>query len=107
MDFASSISLDANGLPVKEIDDPKSIHWASFIPPTAKVKAAMKASFNADGQLVAAPDKVLSAGAFQASSDDLKGYIRGRILPGLPIVQDFESFNLTETTSNSIAEHQP
>ena len=95
-------ALDANGLPVKEIDDPKSIHWASFIPPTAKVKAAMKASFNDDGQLVAAPDKVLSAGAFQASSDDLKGYIRGRILPGLPIMQDFESFNLTETTSNSI-----
>jgi outer membrane protein assembly factor BamB len=95
-------ALDANGLPVREIDDPKSIHWASFIPPTAKVKAAMKASFNDEGQLVAAPEKVLSAGAFQASSDDLKGYIRGRILPGLPILQDFESFNLTETTTNSV-----
>jgi outer membrane protein assembly factor BamB len=94
-------ALDANGLTVKEIDDLKSIHWASFIPPTAKVKAAMKASFNDEGQLVAAPDKVLSAGAFEAKSDDLKGYIRGRILPGLPIMQDFESFNLTETTTNS------
>ena len=94
-------ALDANGLPVKEIDDPKSIHWASYIPPTAKVKAAMKASFNDAGELVAAPDKVLSAGAFQASLDDMKGYIRGRILPGLPITQDFESFNLTETTTNS------
>ena len=95
-------SLDAHGLPVKEIDHPKSIHWASYVPPTAKVKAAMKASFNDEGKLVAAPDKVLSAGAFEASSDGLKGYIRGRILPGLPILQDFESFNLTETTSNSI-----
>jgi outer membrane protein assembly factor BamB len=95
-------ALDANGLPVKEIDDAKSIHWASYIPPTAKVKATLKASFNDTGQLVAAPDKVLSAGAFEASSDNLKGYIRGRILPGLPILQDFESFNLTETTSNTV-----
>ncbi len=95
-------ALDANGLIVKNIDDAKSIHWASYIPPTAKVKAAMKASFNEEGQLVAAPDKVLSAGAFQASLGDLKGYIRGRILPGLPITQDFKSFHLTETTRNSI-----
>jgi hypothetical protein len=51
---------------------------------------------------VAASDKVLSAGAFEARSDDLRGYIRGRILPGLPILQDFESFNLTETTTNSV-----
>jgi outer membrane protein assembly factor BamB len=94
--------LDAKGLPVKEIDDMKSLHWASFIPPTAKVKAAMKATFNADGQLVAAPDKTLSAGAFEAVSGGLKGYIRGRILPGLPIKQDFESFNLTETTTNTV-----
>jgi hypothetical protein len=95
-------SLDDHGLPIKDIDDPKSIHWASYIPPTAKVKASMKASFNDDGQLVAAPDKVLSAGAFEASADGLKGYIRGRILPGLPIQQDFESFKLTETTTNAV-----
>jgi outer membrane protein assembly factor BamB len=30
--------LDANGLTVKEIDDPKSVQWASFIPPTPKSK---------------------------------------------------------------------
>jgi outer membrane protein assembly factor BamB len=95
-------ALDDKGLTVKEIDDPKSVHWASYIPPTAKVKAAMKASFNDAGQLTASPDKILSAGAFEASSDGLKGYIRGRILPGLPILQDFESFNLTETTSNNV-----
>lgn len=95
-------ALDDKGLTVKDIDDPKSLHWASFIPPTAKVKAAMKATFNDNGELVAAPDKVLSAGAFQASVDNLKGYIRGRVLPGLPIMQDFESFNLAETTANAI-----
>ncbi|MGD0814326.1 MAG: PQQ-binding-like beta-propeller repeat protein [Verrucomicrobiota bacterium] len=94
-------ALDANGLTVRPVDDPKSIQWASFIPPTAKVRATLKASFNSDGQLVAAPDKTPSAGAFQAKVDGLAGYIRGRILPGLPILQDFESFNLTETASNA------
>jgi outer membrane protein assembly factor BamB len=94
-------ALDANGLTVRPIDDPKSIQWASFIPPTAKVRATLKASFNSDGQLVAAPDKTPSAGAFQAKADGRAGYIRGRILPGLPILQDFESFNLTETATNA------
>jgi outer membrane protein assembly factor BamB len=94
--------LDGNGLTVKEIDDPKSVQWASFIPPTAKVKARMNASFNADGQLVAAPEKAPSAGAFEARADGLKGYIRGRVLPGLPISQDFESIVLTEKTTNNV-----
>jgi hypothetical protein len=95
-------ALDANGLTAREIDDPKSVQWASFIPPTAKVKATMKASFNSDGQMVAAPDKVPSAGAFQAKSGDLKGYIRGRVLPGLPIMEDFEDATLSEVTSNTV-----
>src|SRR5208282_935975 len=59
-------------------------------------------SFNADGQLVAAPDKTPSAGAFEATAGSLKGYIRGRVLPGLPIMQDFESAALTETTTNTV-----
>ncbi|HEY3856998.1 MAG TPA: PQQ-binding-like beta-propeller repeat protein [Verrucomicrobiae bacterium] len=94
--------LDANGLTVKEISDPKSVKWASFIPPTAKVKATMNATFNSDGQMVADAEKVPSAGAFEAKVDDLKGYIRGRVLPGLPITQDFESFKLTEMTTNTV-----
>jgi outer membrane protein assembly factor BamB len=95
-------ALDANGLTVKDVEDSKSVEWASFIPPTAKVKSTMKASFNADGQMVAAPDKVVSAGAFQAKAGDLKGYIRGRVLPGLPITEDFEKVVLTETTTNTV-----
>jgi outer membrane protein assembly factor BamB len=91
--------LDANGLTVKEVDDPKAIRWAPFIPATAKVKAKMNAAFNADGQLEAAPDKTPSAGAFEATLDGLKGYIRGRVLPGLPITQDFAQSALTETTA--------
>jgi outer membrane protein assembly factor BamB len=94
--------LDGNGLTVREINDPKSVQWASFIPPTAKVKATMKAAFNADDQMVAAPDKSPSAGAFEAQADGLKGYLRGRVLPGLPISQDFESMVLTEKTTNNV-----
>jgi hypothetical protein len=57
----------------------------------------MKGSFNQDGQLVATPDPVASAGAFEATLGELKGYIRGRVMPALPLKQDFEAFSLTET----------
>ena len=57
----------------------------------------MKATFGADGKLVAAEEVTPSAGAFQAVAGNLKGYIRGRILPYLPIKQDFEWATLTET----------
>ena len=46
---------------------PKSVQWASFIPPTAKVKANDEGLVQCRRQLVAAPDKTPSAGAFQAS----------------------------------------
>ncbi len=105
-------SLDKNGLTVQDNIDPKSVKWASFIPPTAKVKATMKGAFDGNGKLVAAADKVPSAGAFEAtlttsSGKEIKGYIRGRVLPGLPIKQDFESFNLTETTTNAVEQPTP
>ena len=90
-------SLDANGFTVEEFKDLSGVKWASFVPPTAKVKSAMKASFNAEGQLVAAADPAPSAGAFEARAGDLKGYMRGRILPYLPIKQDFEWASLTQT----------
>ena len=96
-------SIDANGFVVEDIKDVKSITWAPFIPPTAKVKAAMNATV-ADGQIVAATNSMPSAGAFEAKLGDLKGYIRGRILPYPPLKQDFEWANLTETTTNTVEE---
>lgn len=92
-------SLDANGLLVEEIKDPASVKWASYIPPTARVKSTMNASFNAEGKLVAADDTKPSAGAFEAMLGNLKGYIRGRALPYLPIQQDFEWATLNETNT--------
>jgi outer membrane protein assembly factor BamB len=95
-------TLDANGFPVEEVKDLKSLQWTSYVPPTAKVRASMKGAFDRDGQLVAAPEAGFSGGAFEASLGGLKGYIRGRTVPGFPMKQDFESFTLSETTTNSI-----
>jgi outer membrane protein assembly factor BamB len=90
-------ALDANGFTVEENVDPKRLTWEPFIPATAKVKSTMKAAVNAAGQLVAAPDPLPSAGMLQASLGELHGYLRGRVLPNLPLKEDFEKFKLTET----------
>ena len=95
-------SLDANGLVVQEGIDPKSLQWASYIPPTARVKSQMKGAFNSDAELVAAADPMPSAGAFEGSLGKLRGYLRGRVLPNLPIQANFETFNLSETTTNTV-----
>jgi outer membrane protein assembly factor BamB len=92
-------SLDAKGLTVQESVPLSQVKFASYVPPTARVKSTMKGVFNDQGELVAGPDPVLSAGAFEATSDGLKGYLRGRVMPGLPIKQDFEAFSLTETNA--------
>jgi len=92
-------SIDAHGFTVDTIPDAKQLKWASYIPPTARVKSTMKASFNANGQLVAVNESFPSAGAFEAELGGLKGYIRGRVLPYPPLKQDFESATLTETNA--------
>ncbi|MCA9433040.1 MAG: hypothetical protein KC940_21155, partial [Candidatus Omnitrophica bacterium] len=84
-------SLDSKGFFVDDVD---SAEWSKFIPPTAKVKVKMDAEFNDSGELVAGEDATISAGAYMAKSGDLKGTIRGRVLPELPIKEDFESFEI-------------
>jgi outer membrane protein assembly factor BamB len=96
--------LDANGFTVEELKDAKAVKWASYIPPTARVRASMNAAFDAAGELVAPKDAKPSAGAFEATLDGLKGYIRGRVLTGMPLKEDFESFQLSETTTNTVEE---
>jgi outer membrane protein assembly factor BamB len=93
--------LDAKGFVVEDVKDPAAVKWATFIPPTARVRAGMKGAFNAAGRLVIAPDPVPSAGAFEATLGELKGYTRGRVLPSLPLQEDFEGFTLSETTTNA------
>jgi outer membrane protein assembly factor BamB len=91
--------IDANGFAVEDIKDIKALSWANYIPPTARVKSTMNGKFNPDGQLVADAATKPSAGAFEATSGNLKGYIRGRALPYLPLSQDFESIALVETNA--------
>lgn len=100
-------SLDANGFTVRENIDPKSLSWVTFIPPTALVKVTLNGGFNADGLLFASNAIAPSAGQFQASLGELKGYIKGRVLPDLPLKQDFESFALANTTTNSFEPPTP
>lgn len=90
-------TLDANGFTVEEVKDLTQVRWASYVPPTAKVKAALRGAFNGEGQLVAAADPVFSAGAFEAIYQGLKGYLRGRVVPKPPLRFDFENLSLSET----------
>ncbi len=92
-------ALDAKGYTVQESVDPKGLKWEPFVPPTALVKAKMNATVNDAAQLTAEKLNEPSAGQFQASQGDLKGYIKGRILPGLPFMQDFEKYELNQDTS--------
>lgn len=95
-------SLDQNGFLVQDNLDPKTLKFASFIPPTARVRSTLKASVNSEGKMVADAEQVGSAGAFEASQGNLKGYMRGRVMPSLPLREDFEGFQLSETTTNSV-----
>ncbi len=100
-------SLDANGFTVSENLDPKSLHWESFIPPTALVRATLRGSFDSDGRLVADQGSTPSAGQFKCSlagpdGSTLTGYIKGRVLPDLPLKFDFQNYAITNKTTNSV-----
>jgi outer membrane protein assembly factor BamB len=90
-------ALDANGFTVEENVDPKKAQWETYIPPTALVKATMKGQV-AEGELRADPAPAPSAGVFKATLDGISGLVKGRVMLGLPIQQDFESFDLSFTT---------
>ncbi len=87
--------LDANGFTVEEVKDVSLIKWAGYIPPTARVRASMKGTFNSKGQLVADNAPTPSAGAYEATLGSLKGYIRGRVLTDV-MTADFENVALAE-----------
>lgn len=82
----------------------ESAEW--WIPPTAKVKAQMDASFE-DGAVVAAEDAGLSAGAWKVSARNLTGTTRGRTVVGVPYTQDFEGFELSNTREDGSFAYPP
>lgn len=86
--------IDSNGFVTGTYDSTR-VQWAKYIPPTARVRSEMNAVFNERGELVAATSNQSSAGAFEATIDGLKGYIRGRVLPAPPMHETFEQFSLS------------
>lgn len=99
-------SLDANGFLVQEKVDLASVKFESYVPPTARVRSVLKAQFEG-GKVIADSEQVGSAGAFQATAGSLKGLMRGRVVPALPLKEDFEGFNLAEKTTNTVEEPTP
>jgi len=57
----------------------------------------MKGTFNAQGELVADAAPTPSAGAFQGTIGEFNGVVRGRVLPALPLSENFDSFELAES----------
>ncbi len=94
-------AIDANGFVVEDHVDPAAVQWEPYVPPGALVRAFLKGKVT-DGRLVAGPDNVPSAGQFQATLGNLKGYVKGRVLSDLPLRQNFESFELSNTTTNDV-----
>lgn len=86
-------ALDASGKPTVGAD---SYTFEKYIPPTARVKAEVDATFTKPGVLVANDEASISAGAMKVTSPDgLTGFSRGRLIPDLPYTEDFEDFALT------------
>ncbi|MGB6219655.1 PQQ-binding-like beta-propeller repeat protein [Haloferula sp.] len=83
--------LDANGKRVQEVTPEK---WEAFIPPTAKVKAKVDATFDGN-TLTAGPDAKLSAGAFKATFNGMGATTRGRVVAGPGYSEDFEAIELS------------
>jgi outer membrane protein assembly factor BamB len=85
---------------VRALDDRG--YFASLVPEPEWSKdeqapGNLDASFNEDGDLVAAGDAEASAGSFTAKSDGITGSVRGRVVPSIPFERDFEPFELTES----------
>jgi outer membrane protein assembly factor BamB len=95
--------VDVNGLTVKELTGQKAT-WKRFIPPTARVRAEMDATVNEQGEMVVPANAKLSAGAWEVQVGDWKGYMRGRVVCGLPYQEDFEKFQPAE---NQVADDNP
>ena len=100
-------TLDAKGFTVQENADLSQVKFENYVPPTALVKALMKGSFNPQGQLVADAAPVASAGAYQATLGEIKGTMRARVLPDLPLKVDFEQVELALATDNPPAPAVP
>lgn len=85
--------LDASGRRVSVISD--GLSWEKFVPPTAKVKAAVDATLDPKtGKLTAGPDAKISAGALKVTHKGMSTTTRGRVHAGPGYSEDFEAVEL-------------
>ena len=91
--------LDPNGYQVDKTNG-EEIVWKSSVPDGAKVQATLNAKFIDSHTLEAKTENIPSAGMYKVTKGKQTGYLRGRILPRLPIYEDFESFDLTIQHAN-------
>jgi outer membrane protein assembly factor BamB len=84
------IGVDANGTWLDDNADPAKAKWEKFIPATAKVRSMLNGEFTPDGKFKAADTTTPSAGAIRADLNGIAGTTRGRIMPTLPLKEDFE-----------------
>ncbi|MGD1978129.1 MAG: PQQ-binding-like beta-propeller repeat protein [Akkermansiaceae bacterium] len=85
--------LDASGRRVSVISD--GLSWEKFVPPTAKVKAAVDATLDPKtGKLTAGPDAKISAGALKVTHKGMSTTTRGRVHAGPGYSEDFEAVKL-------------
>lgn len=86
---------DANGNVIRTLGEKDATTWATFIPPTAKVKSTMDATFKGN-TISAEADAKDSAGAWKVTSGGLSGILRGRVAPKIPFMVDFEDAKIGE-----------
>lgn len=85
--------LDDSGRRVRILTE--ALSWEKFVPPTAKVKAAVDATLDEKtGTLTAAADAKISAGALKATHMGLSATTRGRVHAGPGYGEDFEAVPL-------------
>ena len=71
------------------------LSWEKFVPPTAKVKAAVDATLDPKtGKLTAGPDAKISAGALKVTHKGMSTTTRGRVHAGPGYSEDFEAVEL-------------
>lgn len=86
---------DANGNIIRPLGKEEATTWETFIPPTAKVKSTMDATFTGN-TLSAAADAKDSAGAWKVTAAGFSGILRGRVAPKIPFSVDFENAKIGE-----------
>lgn len=73
----------------------EGLSWQKFVPPTAKVKAAVDATLDAKtGTVTAGEDAKISAGALKVTYKGMAATTRGRVHAGSGYAEDFEAVPL-------------